>query len=138
MYVTQQEMIAKVGEDALYVAADRDGDEVLDTGAIDSALASASAEIDSYLAVRYPLPLAVVPENVKDLCVWIALYKLSLNTPAMTDDLKDAYNDSISYLQRLSSGKAALDIPKETSRPPKPVVIAGPERQFTRDKLRGL
>jgi len=138
MYATQQDMIAKVGEDALFVAADRDGDDILDTVAIDSALTSASAEIDSYLAVRYPLPLPIVPEIVKDLCVWIALYKLCLNTPAMTDDLKDQYNNSISHLNRIANGKAALDLPKQQSRPPKPVVLAGPDRLFTRDKMRGL
>lgn len=107
-YATQTDIQARYGEDALYAVADRDGDGGLDTEAIGRALDDATAEIDSYLAARYPLPLPVVPKIATILCVDIALYRLAPDN--RTDERRQRYEDAVKLLRAISEGKANLGI----------------------------
>ncbi len=107
-YATPTEILTRCGEDALYAVADRDGDGVLDTEAIGRALDDATAEIDSYLAARYPLPLPVVPKIVTILCVDIALYRLAPDH--RTDERRQRYEDAVKLLRAISEGKANLGV----------------------------
>jgi len=75
-YATAQELSDRVGSDALAAVSDRDGDAVIEDEAVTHALDDASADIDSYLAARYTLPLAAAPAAVKRVCIDIAMYHL--------------------------------------------------------------
>lgn len=110
-YATRAEFIEQYGQDAVLVVADRDGDEVIDDQVVDKALARASAEIDSYVSAKHRLPLPVVPERFAGLAGDIAMYLLSSEGGALTEDKRKRYEDAISYLRRVASGDAGLGLP---------------------------
>lgn len=147
MYATQSDIVALYGEDILHVA-DRDGDGVVDVASVDAALADASAEVDSYLAVRYALPL---PEGtnvsvLRRITADIAIYSLAQSRDILTEELRRRYEDALKALMRLSSGQQTLIVPAtpdpdaDPDAPidgsPRPVVQDGPERLFSRDQTR--
>lgn len=147
-YATQTDIEELYGADAL-VAADRDGDGVADAPAVTRALSDASDEIDTYLAVRYAVPLAEVPAIVRQLAVDLSLYRLALTEDVLTEELTRRRDEAIKSLQRLADGKQRLVFPSDGTidadgdgeiddNSPRPIVQSGPEREFTRDKMKGL
>jgi phage gp36-like protein len=135
------------GTNALYVA-DRDHDGLVDTVAVDRALASASAEIDSYLVTRYGLPLHETPAILRQHCVDISVYRLALSADVLSEEHRRRYEDAIAHLKLIAAGKAGLAF---TTPPPvdpnpdpsavtgaRPIVVAGPPRIFSRDEMRDL
>lgn len=145
-YATQTDITLLYGANALYVA-DHDRDGVADSDAVTRALTSATGEIDTYLAARYPLPLAEVPEFLKQLTVDIALYRLALSADVATAEHRTRYEDALSHLRKIAEGKAALvftpvapvegdPIPEGSG--PQPIVVAGPPRLFSRAEMRDL
>jgi phage gp36-like protein len=144
-YATQSDITDLYSADALYVA-DRDGDGTVETEAVTRALEQASDEIDSYLAVRYRLPLPEVPGILRQIAVDFALYRLALSRDVLSDEHRRRYEDGRDHLKRIADGRAALHLPSLEADPdgdgegdgPTPVVRHGPERLFSRDKMRGL
>ncbi|MCF6432914.1 DUF1320 domain-containing protein [Leisingera sp. MMG026] len=145
-YATQDDIVALYSLDALYVA-DRDGDGVPDADAITRALKLASGEIDSYLGVRFPLPLPETPDLLVQFCVDIALYRLALSRDVLSEEHRNRYDDTVKHLKDIARGTATLNIgqaaAEEGGEPvpparPRPVFAGGPEREFTREKMRGL
>jgi len=142
-YAAQSDIVTLYSEDALFVA-DRDGDGVVDAPAVERALTYASSEIDSHIAVRYPIPLDLpVPDLVVQFCVDIALYRLALSADVLSDEHRRRYEDALASLKRIGEGKQVLDVavpvgedPSDNS--PRPIVTGGPERLFSRDKMRDL
>lgn len=81
---------------------------------VDQALADASAEIDSYLAARFAVPLAPVPTVLTRVCCDIAIYRLF--EAARDEDVKDArrrYDDAIKWLTGVADGDLTLDAPEK-------------------------
>lgn len=145
-YATQADIVDLYGPNALYVA-DRDGDGVADADAVTRALNAASDEIDSYLAVRYRLPLDTTPGILRQYAVDIALYRLALGREVLSEEHRRRYEDALGALKRLAEGKAALILPQDpdadpdsptADQGPRPIVTGGPERIFSRDKMQGL
>ncbi|WP_413874159.1 gp436 family protein [Albidovulum sp.] len=145
-YAAQNDIIEIYGQQALYVA-DRDGDGVADTAAVDRALASASAEIDSYLVGRYMLPLHEVPAILRQLCVDIGIYRLALSADVLTEEHRRRYEDATGHLRLIASGKAGLvfttPVPVDPNADPvlsaaQPIVHGGPPRLFSRDEMRDI
>lgn len=141
-YATQADIAELYGADALHVA-DRDGDGLADTGAVTRALEGASDEIDSHLAVRYRLPLAEPPRILRQYAVDIALYRLALSADVQSEEHRRRYKDAIDALKLIAEGKAALVMPvnpeaEDDGQGPRPIVAGGPERLFSRDKMRGV
>lgn len=144
-YATQADIIALYGADALVVA-DRNGDGAIEHASVARSLASAKGEIDTYLAARYSLPLTEVPEYLKQLCVDVAIYRLALPADVLTEEIRRRYDDAIAALKRIAKGEAALvftpvpTVPGETPAPtgPRPIVVGGPPRLFSRDRMREL
>ncbi|SMH35876.1 gp436 family protein [Maritimibacter sp. HL-12] len=144
-YATQTDIEELYGANALYVA-DRDGDGVADVAAVTRALQLASGEIDSFLGVRYSVPLTHVPEIVGQACVDIALYRLALSADVLSEEHRRRYEDTIAHLKRIAKGEAMLVLPAEPlvegEEPlpdgPQPIVAGGPEKLWTRDKTRDL
>jgi phage gp36-like protein len=133
-YATQIDITELYSEDALYVA-DRDGDGVPDASAITRALRSASGEIDSYLGVRFSLPLPETPDLLVQFCVDIALYRLALSRDVLSDEHRNRYEDTTLNIPQSAGGDGGE--PTVPDRP-RPIVVGGPEREFTRLKMRGL
>lgn len=144
IYATQADIVELYSENALYVA-DRDGDGVPDANAITRALTSASSEIDSFIGVRYATPLEETTDLLKQFCVDIAIYRLALGRDVLTEEMRRRYEDTVKHLKEISRGAASLNINQgaegegggDPSRP-RPIVTGGPDREFTRDKMRGL
>lgn len=138
-YAVQQDITDRYGEAFLTTLADRNGDGIVDAAAVSKALADASTEIDSYLAARYPLPLAVVPEVLTRLAVDIAVYRLGYAPGAGADESKrERYEDAVALLRDLSKGTASLGIESPAPSVGGVVTVAGSERLFTRDTMKGL
>ena len=146
-YATQADIVEIYSQDALYVA-DRDGDGVVDTDAVERALKSASSQIDSFIGVRYSLPLTTPDDLLKQYCVDIALYLLASGRNVQSEEHRQRFEDALKHLEKIGAGKANLIVPHDiigadgnttsASAGPRPIVVGGPERQFTRDKMQGL
>ncbi|MGR3485487.1 MAG: phage protein Gp36 family protein [Paracoccaceae bacterium] len=150
MYATHGDITRLYGPDALHVAVLPDGSGA-DLDAVDRAIASACAEIDTFLAVRYALPFAAAPAALVQPAVDIALYRLASSRQVLSDDLRARFEDAIAMLKRLSSGTQELVLsapapapaPAEGEEaappaPPNPIVVEGAPRLFDRKSMRGL
>lgn len=147
-YATQADITELYGANALVVA-DHNRDGIVDTAAVARALDMASGEMDTYLGRRYTLPLPVTPSHLVQLCVDIALYRLALSQDVASQEHRTRYEDALSVLTKIATGTIALvlpasdpgggtggEVPEVTG--PQPIVVGGPERLFTREKLRDL
>ncbi len=65
----------------------------------------------------------------------------------LSEEHRNRYKDTIAHLKQIASGAATLDTggaagggDGEVTPPdrPRPIVTGGPEREFTREKMRGL
>ena len=80
--------------------------------AVDSAINDAAAEIDSYVATRYTLPLAggVPPVLTRCACEMARYY---LWDDKATDHVRERYEDAIRILKGISNGSITLPISSE-------------------------
>ena len=76
------------------------------TGRIDSAIASACAVADGYIAARYSTPVASVGSALKSAVLDIARYSLWDNQAP--DEVRTRFEDALRWLRDVSSGKAVL------------------------------
>lgn len=139
-YATLLDLEDYFGTNEVLIASDRDGDGVADPGVVNAALSAATEEIDSYLAVRYDLPLATTPGILLHVCCDIAMFRMSINGPSMTDDKRTRYEDAVKWLTNVSKGvvslgpqEAQVEVQDETT-----VSSDSEERLFTRTKMQGL
>lgn len=145
-YATQADIVEIYGADALVVA-DRDGNGTPDAAAIARALGAASDEIDAHIGIRFALPLAIVPGMLRQHAVDIGVYRLAQTADVLTEELRRRYEDAISLLRRIAEGKATLVFPpaepgegeeEPADNSPQPIVVAGPPRLFSRERMRDL
>jgi len=141
LYATQADLESQFGAQEVAIAADRDRTGSTDADSIAASvlksLTDASEEIDSYLATRYELPLATAPGVLTRVCGDIAMYRMSSDRGALTDEKRTRYEDAVKWLTALSAGKATLglqdatdqvaDLPQASS--------DNPARIFTRSKM---
>jgi phage gp36-like protein len=140
MYATLQDLLARYPERDLAQITDPSGMAV-DEVRVAEALSGAAAVIDGYLQARYPLPLAQVPELLREYTCDIAMYRLQALRPA--DDVQDArnrYKDAIRFLEQAAKGDLQLGLSADQQpavHDGGPLVIA-PDRHFTRGSMRGF
>lgn len=101
-YATRTDLEQRYGPDWI---AQRE--TMLSAGAVDEALADADAEINSYVAGRYAVPLSPVPANIPRLACAIARYHLLGS--AADERERDAYTDARSFLRDVQAGRAVLE-----------------------------
>jgi len=104
MYATRNDLEARFGEGELQQL------EMMQTAgnSLEEALQDASEEIDSYIAVRYVLPLPSTPSTLKRIACNIARYRLYFQQP--TEEVENRYKAEIDFLKRIADGKATLNI----------------------------
>lgn len=109
VYCTYDDLVSRYGEQELIDLTDREGLGEVRMASIDEAVEDAAAEIDSYLLVRYCLPLPVVPVVLRNFALDMALYKL-LNLRRMGDieDIQTRYKEAIRWLERVRDYKAEI------------------------------
>ncbi|WP_180175982.1 gp436 family protein [Acinetobacter sp. YH12025] len=104
MYATRNDLEARFGEGELQQL------EMMQSvgNSIEEALQDASEEIDSYIAVRYTLPLPSIPSTLKRVACNIARYRLYFQQPI--EEVENRYKAEIDFLKRVADGKAVLNI----------------------------
>lgn len=107
-YATQQNLVTRFGADELIQLTDLNNVGSIDAAVIAVALADADAEINSYLAGRYNLPLTQVSAELVRLACDIARYRLF--DVRATEAVKVRYDDAIKKLRDIGKGLASLGI----------------------------
>ena len=108
-YATEQDMVARFGEDELIALTDRNGSGSIDSALVSNALSDATATIDGYLQARYPLPLVNVPDVLKRLCSDVARYYLYDENAS--DQVTKRHDDALKMLTQISNGVVTLGLP---------------------------
>lgn len=108
---TATDMVNALGEQALAVVADRDGDGTNDNDAVTAALARAESFANSYIRPWLPIALPAPPALV-DAVVWVAYYYLG--GERFSDYQRERYKDALGWLKDVQSGKASLGISPPT------------------------
>lgn len=109
-YATRVDIDTLYGSRLLLTIADTDVDGVVDEALVARAIADSAGVIDSYLSVRYDLPLATVPDFLRRICVNIAVYTIAIDGDRLTDEYRRRYEDAIDHLKRIADGKAGLGL----------------------------
>ena len=105
MYATEADLVARFGQNILNIAQMFPADV---PNPLETSLQDACEEVDGYLAVRYPLPLPNVPNNLKRLVCDIARYKLHFEAAPEAVELR--YKMAIDFLKGVRDGKNSLAI----------------------------
>jgi len=110
--------------------------DIPDPAVVAEAIARADAEIDSYLAVRYQVPVAPVPERLKALSVEVALYHLYARRGVAPEVRRRGYDDAVAFLKLVAAGQAVIEGAGGEAPPSQQAEeFAGASRQFSRDGL---
>jgi len=115
MLLTPAQFVARIGEEeALQIAGIGTRDErVVNEAKVQEELGTAEAMIAGYVRARYPLAMSAAPELLRGLCADIARYRLrgkGGQQSAMNDVVEKRYQDAVSMLRDISSGKMVLEI----------------------------
>lgn len=141
LYLTKDEYVARFGEPEAIRVTDDQRTGQIDDEAMNRAIADASADIDSYLAGRYALPLSPsVPRVVVSLAAALTREKLHVAFP--TEAVTGAADRARKQLLDYSTGKAVLvgvdGLAPEagsTGGGPSGIRVIAPGRTFTSDVL---
>lgn len=110
----------------------------VDQAKVTEAIADADALIDSYCGAVTEVPFATVPPVIKKHSVTIAIYNLYTRRGAAPELVRKNYEDVISHLKLIGKGDAVLPpVTASEVTGGNEVNIAGNDRIFTRDKLKG-
>lgn len=109
---------------------------------IEAAIADADAEIDGYLAVRYPLPLNTTPSVVnkfsKDIAVYNLFSRLGIDESDREKNYLNRYKAAVRFLEMLSAGKVDVGIVNKTTAANTGFNLKSSDRLFSRNSLRGM
>jgi phage gp36-like protein len=135
VYASLADMQARHRPEDLLELSDWDGNDVMDAGRIERALADAGALIDGYVARRHGdrSGLPVPPLLVKVACD-IAFHMLFRATPP--EGVQKSYDAAIRTLRDIADGRVKLDEGNVDALPTRPGAIHMQGRKrFTRDEL---
>ena len=132
---------ALIGDRYIEEAADR---EKFMAALIDAAIEDADAEIDGYLAKRYPVPLSPAPQVInkfsKDIAVYNLFSRIGIDEGTEQKTYLNRYNAAIKFLTLVAEGKVSLGAAAD-----EPSVAAAigfsvksNARLFSRNSMRGL
>lgn len=89
--------------------------ETVDDGAkniILQLILDAQSFVDSYLNQRYSVPLATVPDSIRNATGTITYYRLHERRDHMISDrLQEIYGQTVAWLRDLAKGTASLPVP---------------------------
>lgn len=137
-YATQQDLEDRFGQDEILALTDFDRDDAVDAQTLTLAQSDTDAEIDGYLADRYAVPLASVPQRLVQVACDIVRFRLYRHD--VPDDVQRLYDSAVDWLKGVAAGKwpvPGLTEKASASSAGMPQVSAG-DRVFTRDELSGF
>jgi len=132
MYITVSDL--GIPEEVLIRLTDDEGAGSVNTTRAEAAIASAQALVDAALTRLYDLPLADAPELIKKLTSDLTVYNMYLRLGSMPAEVRAAYADSVSVLDKIASG--AL-IPLGVS-PAQTSSFTYQDREFSREYMEGF
>ncbi|MFA5111106.1 MAG: DUF1320 domain-containing protein [Desulfobaccales bacterium] len=106
-YCSEDDLLKMVPQSELAELTAESG-EVPDSLIIAEAIGKADAEIDSYLGVRYIVPLVSPPAQVKALSVDLALYHLYSRRSIMPPVRQQKFDAAVAFLKQAGAGQAVL------------------------------
>ena len=112
-YATIDDMVRRCGTVEmirLTTPSDREMDGIVCETA-ETALASVSAIMDSYIGRRYRTPMDVAPTVVTDLCCDMARFRLSTgDQKTCSEEVRARHKDAMAWLSDVSLGKVVLEL----------------------------
>jgi phage gp36-like protein len=133
-YCTAQDLVARFTERELIQCSDRANSGTLDMAVINTAIADACDEIDSYLRGRYAVPLPSVPPAVQRVACDIARYYLF--SGVMIEIVQARYKAAQDWLKQVATGRAALDIDNPSSSGS--IAVIAPDSAYSAEILNTL
>ncbi|SHG64853.1 Mu-like prophage protein gp36 [Pantoea sesami] len=143
IYVTRDDLLATDAERVWNMALNK-ATQQLDEEKIQRAIDDTDAEINSFLAKRYQLPLnlTTLPSPLRRAAVSIAFYWMSERDSQITDEIQKRYDDALRTLREIASGTRDLGVPSDTQVPEtdtgKLIVVSDNRRLFTRNSLKDV
>ena len=141
-YCTIDDIRDLIDEVKLIRLTDDESAGTVHTGRVEKAIEDAGEEIDSYVGVRYPVPLVPVPEVLRKLAVDIAVYNLYGRLDHVPVNRADRYKNALIFLEKVAAGKISLGTGDPDGNPPEsdgPLAAdTNPERVFDRSSLSGF
>jgi phage gp36-like protein len=142
MYCSIQDIINRISEDVLIRLTDDKDTGMIDETKVNEAIEEAVGEIDAYAQSRYTLPFNPVPKIIKKLTVDLAIYSLFARRGLNADNNEDQViiqqrKDAVKFLENLARGLITIGpAPEQTQKPESGVIVTGPGRVFSREKMR--
>jgi phage gp36-like protein len=106
-YCTEDDLLKMIPQEELVDLTVESG-EVPDRTIIAEAISKADAEIDSYLGVKYVVPLASPPEQVKALSVDLAIYHLYTRLNVVPPAQQQKNDAALAFLKQVGAGLAVI------------------------------
>lgn len=106
-YCSEDDLLKMIPQSELAELTAESG-EVPDSLIIAEAISKAEAEIDSYLGVKYVVPLSAPPARVKTLAVDLAIYHLYSRRSVMPPVRQQNYDDAVAFLQQVAAGQIMI------------------------------
>lgn len=118
-YITEAELTARFENDEELAKLTRTDDSTgqPDSTILNEVIDGVEAEIESYLAVRYQVPVSVTATNIANknvlrkhglaMCAWV-IYGGNQDAPK---SIKDLYEQAIEWLKAIAAGEAVLPQP---------------------------
>lgn len=139
LYFEITDIQERMNKEDYLIMTDKNRDGAADVDLVLEVIEDVEAEVNSYLGVRYTLPLSPVPVVLRRVCVDIALYRLACTSGPVTEEIKERFKAAIQWLEDVAAGKKILSAALENVANAKgPQFTLPNDRKFTRTKLKGL
>lgn len=138
-YIAQSDLDEVVSDTKLQFLTDDDNSGAIDTAIVGECIDAAEAEIDSFIAKQYVVPITgTIPEPVKRWAVALAALALHKRHPPVPDDILSEAMEVRTQLRECAKGEITLDVggdaTAETGYEPE---FNYEDRSFTRDTFDG-
>jgi phage gp36-like protein len=108
IYCTLADMERNFGKLRVIQLTDTDQLGVVGMEALNSAIASANAEIDSHLRVRHVLPLEKIDLHLSNIACDVTAFYLTKMGALLTEEIKTGYSAASKWLVAVRDGKAKI------------------------------
>lgn len=109
---------------------------------IEGGILDAEAEIDGYLAKKYPLPISPVPQVInkftKDIAVYNLYSRIGIDESDREKNYLNRYKAAIRFFELLAEGKVEIGTVDTTTAARTGFSVSSNPRLFSRNTLRGM
>lgn len=145
-YASNQQLIDRFEDEAAVAHLTHNPDGSPDQELLTRAIDSAEGLIESYLAMRYDVPVDVSADlrlaaSLRGVTLDLAQFNLMSANSLVPDSMKLIYDRVLKWLQDIAAGKAVLPAaatPNSTGARAPGLTSSFATRQFTRDNVSGL